>query len=102
MNCGPRSRFVVADENGSPLIVHNCENATQAAARDIFYCGVEGAERGGYPVVGRVHDELICETPDTGEYSAEGLARIMATAPSWATGLPLAAAGFETHRYRKD
>jgi len=78
------------------------ENCTQAAARDIFYCGVEGAERGGYPVVGRVHDELICETPDTGEYSAEGLARIMATAPSWATGLPLAAAGFETHRYRKD
>jgi len=26
----------------------------------------------------------------------------MATKPSWATGLPLAAAGFETYRYKKD
>jgi len=77
------------------------ENSTQAAARDIFYCGVAGAERAGYSIVGRVHDELICETPDTEEYSHEGLAKIMATGPSWARGLPLAAAGFETYRYRK-
>lgn len=33
VNCGPRSRFVVRDSDGLPLIVHNC---TQAAARDVI------------------------------------------------------------------
>jgi DNA polymerase len=49
-----------------------------------------------------VHDELITEVPDTDDYSVAHLASIMATNPSWAVGLPLAAAGFETYRYKKD
>ena len=77
------------------------ENATQAAARDIFYNGIRNAEAAGYSVVMRVHDELVCEVPDEPEYSAEKLAAIMATNPPWAEGLPTAAAGFETDRYRK-
>ena len=102
MNCGPRSRFVVAGEDGKTLIVHNCENAVQAIARDVFMHGMLRAEEEGYSVCIRVHDELVCETPDEPAYSSDGLAALMATNPSWSAGVPLAAAGFEAYRYRKD
>ena len=78
------------------------ENVTQAVARDVMAAGMTKAEAHGYGVVLSVHDELICETPDDLLYSAQGLADLMSIAPPWAEGLPLAAAGFETHRYRKD
>ena len=78
------------------------ENIVQAVARDVFMTGMVGAEEHGYEVCIRVHDELITEVPDTPEYNVPQLASIMATNPSWAVGLPLAAAGFETHRYKKD
>lgn len=78
------------------------ENIVQAVARDVFMTGMVGAEQHGYGVCIRVHDELITEVPDTADYTVDQLASIMATKPSWATGLPLAAAGFETHRYKKD
>lgn len=78
------------------------ENITQAVARDVFMTGMVGAEEHGYEVCIRVHDELITETPDAPEYNVAQLASIMATNPSWAVGLPLAAAGFECMRYKKD
>lgn len=78
------------------------ENVTQAVARDVFVAGIMNAENNGYPVVIRAHDELGCDTPDTEEYNAERLAELMTTNIAWAGGLPLAAAGFETHRYRKE
>lgn len=78
------------------------ENIVQAVARDVFMTGMVGAEKLGYEVCIRVHDELITEVPDTDDYSVEQLAWAMATNPSWAVGLPLAAAGFETYRYKKD
>jgi len=59
-------------------------------------------EDAGYEIRLTVHDEDICYAPDTPEYSAEGLSEILATVPEWAEGLPLAAAGFESYRYRKD
>ena len=101
MNCGPRTRFVVADEQGQPLIVHNCENVTQAVARDILTHGMEIAERAGYAIVLHVHDEIISETPDTPQYTSGGLAACMSQKPYYAMDLPLSAAGFETYRYRK-
>ena len=78
------------------------ENIVQAVARDVFMTGMVGAEQHGYGVCIRVHDELITEVPDTADYTVDQLASIMSTNPSWATGLPLAAAGFETYRYKKD
>jgi DNA polymerase len=78
------------------------ENIVQAVARDVFMTGMVGAEEHGYEVCIRVHDELITEVPDSADYTVAQLASIMATNPSWAVGLPLAAAGFETHRYKKD
>jgi DNA polymerase len=78
------------------------ENLTQALSRDILCHGMQLAEKNGYEVVMHVHDELVTEVPDTKDYSHEELSKIMSTQPSWAPGLPLAAAGFESYRYRKD
>jgi DNA polymerase len=78
------------------------ENATQAASRDILAYGMKAAEAAGYTVVLHVHDELLTEVPDNELFAVDKLAGIMATGPQWAVGLPLAAAGFETHRYRKE
>lgn len=84
------------------MIVHNCENIVQAVARDVLASGLLRAEAAGYRVCLHVHDEIIAEVPDIDEYSADGLSAIMSHNPGWTLGLPLAAAGFETLRYRKD
>jgi DNA polymerase len=78
------------------------ENITQAFARDVLAYNMPAIEQEGYEIVLSVHDELLTETPDTEGYTHKRLAEMMSTVPSWARGLPLAAAGFETHRYRKD
>lgn len=78
------------------------ENVTQAAARDVMANGMLLADKAGYEILLTVHDELITEAPDTDDYSVDGLAGCMATVPAWAPGLPLAAAGFEAARYRKE
>lgn len=78
------------------------ENITQATARDVLAANLARVEAAGYKIVLSVHDELITETPDTPDYTAERLAALMATQPAWARDLPLAAAGFEAYRYEKD
>lgn len=77
------------------------ENVVQAGANDVFKHGQEVADNAGYKLVFPVHDELVTEVPDTDEYSAHGLEACMSVVPSWAEGLPLAAEGFESYRYRK-
>lgn len=78
------------------------ENITQAFARDVLADNMPHIESFGYDIVLSVHDELLTETPDTEDYSHTRLAEMMSIVPPWAQGLPLAAAGFETTRYRKD
>lgn len=78
------------------------ENLTQGFARDVLAYAMPGIEAAGYTITTSVHDELLTETPDSPEYNTEALAAFMSTQPAWAKGLPLAAAGFETYRYRKD
>ena len=78
------------------------ENLCQAVARDVLAHGMTLAEKRGYEVVMSVHDELLTEVPDTDHYNVAQLSNLMSTNPSWADGLPLAAAGFEATRYRKD
>lgn len=77
------------------------ENATQAVARDILAFAYQPAEDAGYPIVLTVHDELVTEPLDAPEFNAETLSAILADNPDWAAGLPLAAKGFESQRYRK-
>lgn len=78
------------------------ENVTQAVARDVLASAMPAIEAEGYAIVLSVHDELLTETPDSADYSSDHLAALMSTNPPWAEGLPLAAAGFEALRYRKD
>ena len=78
------------------------ENCTQAFARDVLAYNMPAIEVAGYETVLSVHDELLTETPDDPAFNADVLGNMMATAPVWAKGIPLAAAGFETTRYRKD
>lgn len=78
------------------------ENVTQAVARDVMFYNAPSIEAAGYAIVLSIHDELLTETPDTDEFSSDALAALMSADPGWAKGLPLAAAGFETYRYRKD
>lgn len=78
------------------------ENITQAASRDILASAMPAIEAKGYQIVLTVHDEIISEAPDTEDFNVGELSALMATPPAWANGLPLAAAGFETYRYRKD
>ena len=77
------------------------ENFCQAIARDVLAHGMVLAEQNSYHVVASVHDELICEAPDSPLFTAHHLSQLMATVPTWAQGLPLAAEGFEAKRYRK-
>lgn len=86
---------------GAPLIVHNCENATQAWARDVLAWHMPAIEEAGYGELLTIHDELLTETPDSPEFNAEHLASLMTQPIPWALDAPLAAAGFETYRYRK-
>lgn len=78
------------------------ENITQAVARDVMADAMLRLEAAGYPIVLTVHDEVVCEVPDTDQYTDKTVSRMLATNPPWASGLPLAAKGFTTHRYRKD
>lgn len=76
------------------------ENATQAAAADILIGAMGAIEQAGFEIVFSVHDEFITEAALDKDNSE--LERLMATPPSWAPDLPLAAAGFTSLRYRKD
>ncbi|CAB3624517.1 DNA polymerase [Achromobacter pestifer] len=78
------------------------ENACQSFARDILAHNMPAVEAAGYQIVLTVHDEIITEAPDSPEFNATHLASIMATPPEWAPDIPLAAAGFEALRYRKE
>lgn len=78
------------------------ENVCQAVARDVMAHNMPAIELAGYEIVLSVHDELLTETPLDDRYSAEQLSALLAANPPWAPDMPLAAAGFETDRYKKD
>lgn len=78
-----------------------CENIVQALCRDLLAYAMINVEGGGYPIVLSVHDELVCETPDTPEYNVAELEKLMCALPEWAEGFPLVAEGQELKRYAK-
>jgi DNA polymerase bacteriophage-type len=100
----------VDTKQGSPtysqwIRMHNfggrmLEQATQSTARDVLYDAMPRIEAAGFRIVMHVHDEVVTEAdPDR---TAEELSAILATGETWTAGLPLAAAGFECDRYRKE
>lgn len=78
------------------------ENACQALARDVMADNMLGIEAEGYEIILSVHDELITEAPDSDEFTSDRLSELLSANPVWAPDMPLAAAGWEGFRYRKD
>lgn len=78
------------------------ENICQAVARDVMARNMPAIEAAGYHIILTVHDEIIAEAPDSDEFNAEHLSSLLARNPPWAPDMPLAAAGFEAYRYKKD
>jgi DNA polymerase len=78
------------------------ENICQAVVRDVMAANMQRIEDAGYLIVMSIHDEVITEAPDSSEFSSEHLSSLLATNPSWALDMPLAAAGFEAYRYKKE
>jgi len=78
------------------------ENVCQAVARDVMAANMPRVEAAGYEIVLTIHDELVCEAPDTKEFNSEHLSSLLAFKPTWALDMPLAAGGYEAYRYRKE
>jgi DNA polymerase len=78
------------------------ENICQAMARDVMFYNMPRIEEERYSIRVRIHDELITYAPDGLLWGHKHLSNLLAIVPAWASGLPLAAAGFEGYRYRKD
>jgi DNA polymerase len=77
------------------------ENIVQASSADILMDGLLAADAAGYNPVLSVHDEIICESPDSPLFTDKGLSAIMTQSSPWAAGLPLVAKGFTSKRYKK-
>ena len=77
------------------------ENVVQALARDIMAGAMLTLEANNYPVVLSVHDEIICEVPDTNDFTIEEMIKTMVVLPPWAEGCPIGAEGWEGKRYKK-
>ncbi len=78
------------------------ENICQKVARNVMAHNMPDIQAAGYDIRLTVHDELITYAEDSDKYSVEELSRLLSTVPPWAEGMPLAAAGYEAYRYKKD
>ena len=77
------------------------ENVVQAISRDLMAEAMVRVELRGYSIILTVHDEIISEDPeDFG--SQEEFEALMSIVPEWAPDCPVAVAGWEGYRYRKD
>ena len=87
------------ESHGAKLV----ENLTQAVACDLLGEALTRLTDAGYEPVLTIHDEILAEASDSdSSFGFESMARVMSEPPVWCPGLPLAAAGFEGRRYRKD
>jgi DNA polymerase len=78
------------------------ENVVQAVACDQLAECFPAIEDFGYEIVLHVHDEDVTECANDPKFNADHLGQLMCSDLGWNEGLPLAAAGFEDIRYRKE
>lgn len=76
------------------------QQVTQGIARDLMAEAMVKLEGAGWPVILTIHDEIVCEVA-VGTVSAEAFGAAMRELPTWADGLPVAAKGMTSMRYRK-
>lgn len=76
------------------------ENIVQAIARDCLAETLRRIENTGLKTVFHVHDEVIIDAPM--EVTVDEICSLMAEPISWAPGLILKGAGFESRYYMKD
>jgi DNA polymerase bacteriophage-type len=78
------------------------ENCIQAMCRDLMAVALVKAEAEGLCPALTIHDEIICQVPEAEAQDALKLLHaIMCEVPSWAAGMPIAAAGHVCGRYHK-
>lgn len=89
------------------MIIHNCENATQAVSREYLMPSVHAVKKAGYPVILKVYDEVVSEAP-IGFGSKAEFIDILKNAPGrdWARTddgqpWPIGVDAFESQRYKK-
>lgn len=93
---GVGGKFAPQETYGGKLV----ENITQAVARDLLGHALTTITRAGHRVVMHVHDEVVIDAPPT--TTLDTIVDLMTQPPTWATGLPLAADGYECPYYQKD
>lgn len=76
------------------------ENIVQAIARDCLAESIRRIHKRGLNIVFHVHDEVVIDAPM--DVSVDEVCNIMSEPISWAPGLILKAAGFESDYYKKD
>ena len=78
------------------------ENIVQAVARDIMAWALVTLDALGLSPILTIHDEILDEGPeDTADDRLDTILLVLKTPPRWAAGLPVGAAGWVGHRYKK-
>ena len=77
------------------------QNIAEGIGADILLDGLQAADAAGYNPILSVHDEAITEPPDEERFTVDHLSQLMVESSLWADGIPLAAKGFTSARYRK-
>jgi DNA polymerase bacteriophage-type len=77
------------------------ENVTSATARDLLVEAMKRLRAAGYRLSMHTHDEIVAEMP-IGAGDVDEFKRLLVEAPTWASGLPIAAKVFEATRFKKD
>ena len=99
-NCGPRNRFVVRTKDGKGLIVHNCENAVQATARQILKPAMLRLDDEGFPIVLSVYDEIVCDVP-AGFATLKDFEDLIREREGWFKDWPIDVDAWQGKIYRK-
>lgn len=100
---GANKKWGIDSTYGGKLV----ENITQAIARDCLAVSLQRIQEraqvdcfGSDPTVFHVHDEVVLDAPM--DWTADEICALMGQSISWAPGLILKAAGFESQYYMKD